>query len=169
MNREIDIPDLARIYELWEKYETPEGVIAHSKAVWELCQEIIAQIGVQVDKEYIRAAALLHDIVRYKPKHEEAGAEILKKEGCLELAETVRRHSDFKQQEWQMPFALETAILYLADKQVSGTERVSIEARFAKSRERIRLNGDTPEAVAAHRRKYEQAMEMQAWVNAKRR
>ena len=88
-------------------------------------------------RELVRAAALLHDMVRDRRHHEEEGAKILREEGYPELAWMVRRHSDFAREEWEAPYAKETAILYLADKQVSGTDLVSIEERFARSHQRL--------------------------------
>lgn len=70
-----------------------EAVLKHSRALQKLAVEVAEKIqsrnkGIKIDIEFIKTAALLHDIGRFKHppgkdsvKHGVAGADILRKEG----------------------------------------------------------------------------------------
>ncbi len=131
-----------------------EARIAHCRAVAELAEELrkaLADKGLPLDRDTLRAAALLHDIARDLPEHAAVGALWLRELGYPAVADCVRQHHD------PDSTALgEAALLYLADKAVRGGERVSVEERFAASLGKCK----TPEALAAHRRRLEAAREI---------
>lgn len=152
-------PDDEEIQALWTRYETPERVIAHCRAVAHQAAELgkrLNEAGYQLDLSVISAAALLHDLMKGKPRHAEAGAAALEKEGYLQAADVIRQHHELRQVQID-----EAAVVFLADKWFRGEQRVSLEERFKTSRERF---ADQPEAVAAHDRRYKQAVCLETMV-----
>ncbi len=128
--------------------------IAHCRAVAELAEELrgaLAEKGLVLDRETLRTAALLHDIARDQPEHPALGALWLEELGYPEAAACIRQHHDPDSTELS-----EASLLYLADKAVRGSERVSIEERFAASL----IKCKTPEALAAHQRRLAAAREI---------
>ena len=71
--------------------------------------------------------------------------------GYPDAAEIIETHHDLPEEAMQSPCA--QAVLYLADKQTKGTQRVSVGARFAESLAKC----ETEEARQNHARRYEQA------------
>jgi len=145
------LPSPAQQDELFTKYRTPEAVIAHGEAVAICARELAEQLHIPVDLPLLLAACRLHDIAREHPDHARAGAELLIREGYPALGALVAPHHDLPENA-----ANEAALVYLADKLVQGTERVTLEERFAASREKCR----TPEALAAWQRRRDRAYQI---------
>ena len=132
---------------------------AHSRAVAALADELCAALrekGLSLDAEAVHAAALLHDLAKGRPAHAALGGVWLRERGYPQLAEIVRQHSDPDGTEIN-----EAAVVYLADKAVRGDRRVTIDGRFAASEKKCA----TPEARAAHARRYETAKTIQGEIN----
>ena len=136
-----------------------EKLIAHSLAVAEqalrLCRALRGK-GFELDHDLIRRAALLHDVAKGRPRHADLGAQWLEMLGYPEEAALVRQHN-----EPDLPGLSEAAILFLADKTVRRDKTVSLEDRFAATRERCR----TPEALEAHDRRLEKAFRLKEEIN----
>ena len=118
------------------------------------------QAGCDLNLQMIKSAALLHDIARAKPHHTEEGARILRREGYPELAEMIRRHHDLTKggYEWNANAEpCETEVLYLADKLTKEERTVTLEERFADSRQRCELQQDSEEALKKHEKRYQEA------------
>ena len=132
---------------------------AHCRAAAALADELCAalrQRGLPLDAEAVHAAALLHDIARREENHAALGARWLRELGYEKEAEIIRQHHD--------PDGTaidEAAVVFLADKAVRGSERVGIDGRFAASAEKC----TTPEARAAHARRYETAKTVRDEIN----
>lgn len=141
-----EIPSPAQIAALFDKYHTPPQVIAHGEAVAQYALELAAQMTIPIHTDLLEAACRLHDIARNQSNHARAAGELLAREGYPEVGEVTALHHDLPENA-----SIEASLLYLADKLVQGTERVSLEARFAASRKKC----TTPEALSAwqHRRK----------------
>ena len=88
---------------LLQKYasdkSTYEIILAHSKRVTKIALRLADQIDKPVDKVFLKEAAMLHDIGRFKfpPWHSSAlhgvaGAEIMRKEGYERIARVCERH-----------------------------------------------------------------------------
>lgn len=142
---------------LCEKYGTPEDVRAHMRAVRERCDEILdatqdARGWNADDRKILDAAALTHDLLRTRPHHAEAGAEVLRKAGYPAVADLVRQHHS-EEDATAGPVTLGEILCY-ADETTAGTRRVTLEERFGKSREKCR----TDEAVRHHDRRYRRAL-----------
>jgi len=150
--------------QLLKRYSTDEKsyeiVLAHSKAVQKIALEIarkIAAKGHKIDIEFIKNAALLHDIGRFKCKpgtsesikHGVAGAEILRSEGIDErYALVCERHlgagiskEAVKEQKLPLPLrdytpkSVEEKVIAHADNLLWGTKAKTIKdvvERFTK-------------------------------------
>ena len=88
---------------LLRKYASDEDsfkiVLAHSKKVTEIALRLAGKINKPVDTEFIKQAAMLHDIGRFRfpPGHKSAhhgvaGAEIMRAEGFPKIARVCERH-----------------------------------------------------------------------------
>lgn len=147
------IPTDEQIAELWDRFDTPQGVRQHSMAVARLAAELTADLiaaGKKLDQDLIHAGALLHDLCRTSKRHELVAARSLQELGYPKLAEIIEVHHDGS---WQDDLD-EAGVLYLADKIVLGTQRVTIEERFAASYAKCK----TEEARKRHSERYQQAL-----------
>lgn len=124
-----DYPADGEIEALYEKYETPEKVRAHCRAVCGKALELQRRMEPETDPGLLRAAALLHDVCRTMPHHAHAAARELRDGGYMCLADAVECHHDLKN---ATGFDAKK-LLYLADKLVSGTQSVTLRERFALS------------------------------------
>ena len=126
---------------------TPEPVIDHCRAVADEALRLL-DTGFPgaacLDRELLRSAALLHDIARACPHHAELGAAWLRELGYPEAAEVMLRHHDCDAEELN-----EASLLFLADKYMQGTRRVTLEQRFSASAARC----ESPDAREAHARR----------------
>ena len=136
-----------------------EKLMAHCRAVAEqavrLC-DTVHQKGLSLDRELIWRSALLHDLAKGRPRHPALGALWLTELGYPDEAALVRQHN-----EPEAPGLTEAALVFLADKTVRGGGTVTIEERFAATRERCR----TEEARAAHSRRLSKALTLKEELN----
>lgn len=157
-NRKLDaVPSKKEMEELFHELDTPETVCQHCVAVAAVCKELYDALEDKpedLSKELLVASALLHDICRREGrKHPNIAEEILRRRGYLYLARIVGCHHDIQLQEKLN----EEQILYLADKLVQGTKRVTIEDRFMISREKCK----TKEALEKNRIRFQCAQLIQ--------
>lgn len=122
---------------LLEKYHTPNPVRIHCEAVANRALELAAQVkGIEVDLGLLQAACELHDIARATGReHAKNGADWLIFEGYPDVAAVISVHHDLP-----ADAAIEAQLLYLADKLVQGDRYVSLEDRFAHSREKCQTD-----------------------------
>jgi len=133
---------------LLDKMETPDSVRAHGCAVAKTALSL-AEAGPQVDLGLLRASCMLHDIARtYGNGHPAKGAKLLDRAGWPAPADIVARHHDLG----ASPSA-EAKLLYLADKLTLGESAVTLDARFARSKEKC----SDAQALAAWKRRYDDA------------
>lgn len=149
-------PDQLLVQAFWERYETPLPVREHCRAVARCALELADQTDIPLDRGLLNAACLLHDLVRDRPDHPRAGAEILEREGYPELAGMVAAHHDLPDSAGP-----ETRLLYLADKLIKGTQRVTLEERFQAKRDTCK----TPEALSAWESRYRRALQAAQWLH----
>lgn len=116
--------------ELYAKYETPERVIRHCKAVSETGAVIASALnksGFNFDVSLVRAAGLIHDLMRKSENHGEAAADLLESLGYMQEANAVRNHMRY---EFNVPENItETDIFCLADRLVKEDKYVGIDER----------------------------------------
>ena len=140
------VPSDLWIEQLLEAHCTPDHVQAHCRAVAACADELAQTTPLCVNCPLLRAAALLHDLVRTKPNHPQAAAALLDREGYPALARIVASHHNLPEQA-----GAEETLLYLAGKMTRETSRVSIDERFAGTKQKC----GTPEALAAWERRYQ--------------
>jgi uncharacterized protein len=146
-------------------------VLGHSKAVQKLALEIAAKINKAgkstADVQFIRVAAILHDIGRFEHPpgkqailHGIAGAKILKKSRLpLKYRRVCTNHlgagitkADIKKQKLPLPLndymprTIEEKIICYADRCIDGTKRVPIK----KDIERLKRYGAAGRLVKLH-------------------
>lgn len=141
----------------------PIGVIAHCALVAELTRRfgqalIAAQpIDQQLDLNLAVCCGWLHDLARTQPHHAQTAAFWLEQLGYRKAAQIVGQHHSLQDPE----LLDEAALVCLADCCAENSSQVTIEQRFAKSREKCRNEA----AVKAHRRRYEEAMYLKEQLN----
>ena len=136
--------------------------LAHGRGVAEVSLALARALnarGAGLDLAMLEAAALVHDIAKGQPQHEQAGARLLADLGFTRTAGIVAAHRDIDPAEVARP--AERELVYLADKLVRGPERVGIGQRFQEKLDRFAGDG---EACAAILRRLEHALGMQALV-----
>ena len=138
---------------------TPAPVIAHCRAAAGKAMQLADRaeaVGAIPNRGPLYAAALLHDIARTEPDHAAVGAAWLRTLGYPEEAGLIARHHDPESDSLD-----DAALLYLADKFIQGDHEVTIDGRFAASRQRCM----TVEAIQAHERRYQAAKRIEEMLN----
>lgn len=147
-------------YILRDAVSLPPHVQVHSDAVTELachlCDELEAH-GHHFDQKLIRSGALLHDIARLQKHHTRTGGDLFLQLGYPEIAQIISQHHELKETKLD-----EAAIVFLADKLIEETQRVSIEKRFADTLHKCK----TPEALRSHERRLKQALKLQDMIES---
>jgi CTP:molybdopterin cytidylyltransferase MocA/HD superfamily phosphohydrolase YqeK len=134
-----------QVMEIWDRYQVLDDIREHMKVVAEVALDMawkLEEVGVDLDPNLIYASAMFHDLCRTDPKHEERAAKEMEKLGYPQLVEVVKSHHSIRAEKE----LTEATILFLADKMVCGTSKVTIEERFKKSY----LKCNTNEAKEAH-------------------
>ena len=112
--------------------QTPAHVIRHAQAVAEAAAEIgqaLVQADHPLELALINSGALLHDVLRLEPAHAWAGAALLEEMGRWAVAAVIKEHMDLSAD--ALAALDERAVVFLADKLVRETERVSLAERYA--------------------------------------
>lgn len=147
-------PEPAECEAVLEAAATPEPVRRHCRAVARLATALaegLVLVGLPVDPDRVRAAALLHDVAKGHPRHAEIGADLVACFGFPDLADPIGRHMDLGiDPAAGEPVLDDAAVLHLADRLVCEDRRVSLEERFAPALSRFR---DSPDALAGARRR----------------
>lgn len=152
--QEQHFPSDEAIELMLDEFNTPEPVRAHCRAVADVAVSLAAQVKASVSLRLLRAACLLHDIAKTQGREHPALAEqFLIEKGYPTLAGIVAQHHDLTESA-----SIEAQFLYLADKMVVGTERVSICKRFEAAKEKCL----TPEAIEHWERRYQDSKRIAA-------
>jgi uncharacterized protein len=131
------IPDDDGCFEILQRYETPEHIVAHSRKVWEVARVVahgLERNDCPLDAQLLRAACLLHDVAKFvciregKGFHDVRGGEILESEGLPAVARIIVQHVFLHGGE-DDPIR-EEHVLYYADKRVVHDRVATIEERF---------------------------------------
>lgn len=167
-----DAPAVWECRQIWEQCNTPLWVRAHCEAVSEVALELgdaLAKRGVPLNRELLQGAALLHDVARGAQNHPQEGGRILDHMGYPKVAAIIRVHHDLDPQTVSQTAApSEAELVYLADKLVKGSSRVSLAERFWESREKCICSADPEAALEAHERRWQTAQsimqKIQMWI-----
>ncbi len=156
------IPTPQEAVALLELHGAGERGLAHGRGVAIAALALaraLAAGGLELDLELVESAALLHDIAKAQPRHEAAGAALLEELGYGPLAQIVAVHRDIPPE--QAPRITERELVYLADKLVWGSTRVSVETRF---QQKLDFFAHAPEVCEAIRRRLLHALAMRERV-----
>jgi len=130
-------------------YSVDPAIVRHSRLVADVAQRIavaLARSGVALNQDLVLASALLHDLAKGHPEHASVGAAILRSMDFPQVATVVSSHTDL-----DFNGRLdECAVVYLADKLVSGERLVTIDQNFEAA---LRRSGDHPAALDAVQRR----------------
>jgi putative nucleotidyltransferase with HDIG domain len=149
-----EIPDEAECEVLLSSILGVTGeLLQHSRTVAAVATDIAAklrQTGNGLDLKLVRAGALLHDVAKGEKDHARRGAQYLQRLGFDRVAQIVARHVDLLPDAKDLvpvpEFALdEAAVVFMADKHISGRAPISLGARFDRSLKRF---GTLPAARA---------------------
>ena len=101
--------------------------------------------------------APVHDIARLQRHHAKTGGELFLQLGYPEISQIISQHHGLLEATLD-----EAAIVFLADKLIQETQRVTIEKRFADSMSKCK----SPEARKAHEQQLEQARKLQDMIQS---
>ncbi len=141
---------------LFKIHPVDEAAVGHARAVQQaasaLCRAV-NRTGAGIDESRVSSGALLHDIAKGAPDHAAQGGRMLEALGFARVGAIVAAHTDLPEEEIADP--KEAAVVYLADKMVSGARFVSLQSRFQAAMERF---GSGPAARAAVERRRNAAL-----------
>ena len=161
--RWIDIPSPAECLAILNEQKTPENVVRHVLLVADVAATLaaaLAERGLPLDVNLVRAGAMLHDVAKGQPRHAAVGAEIVERMGFPQVARLVADHSDPKVADGTLD---ERAIVYLADKLVQADRVVDLTERFRRGVERF---SDDADAMAGAARRKQAALRIAAVIEA---
>ena len=148
-----DLPSERRCMELLRETGAPPALVAHCRVVAAVALALataLNEAGQCLCIPLVVAGALLHDVARARPRHAEAGADLVRSLGYPRVAPLIAHHMSLR----AIPLGVdETQVVYLADKLVVEDRIVGLEARFAARLSR--LAGDEVGLQAALTRKVE--------------
>ncbi len=129
-------------------HTAPKG-LAHAQSVAQiataLAKKYLQQYGPKrMDVNLTKVGALLHDMCKQKPQHEQAAGVALRNLGFAALAPLVEEHNDCAL-DASTPVS-EKELIYLADKYVFGSSFIPLTERFMQ---KLALYGHIPEACLA--------------------
>ncbi|HQP49489.1 MAG TPA: HDIG domain-containing protein [Spirochaetota bacterium] len=137
MTPETHIPDNEECYRLLRRYDMLPNIIAHSEQVARVALAIADDLidPGSVNRELVRAAAVLHDITKTrsiatKERHDITGAALLRELGFDAIAFIVEQHVYFTNFKPEGSIE-EREIVYYADKRVMHDVIVTVDRRVA--------------------------------------
>jgi putative nucleotidyltransferase with HDIG domain len=144
-----EIPTRAECEAILAGLSVEPAIVRHSRLVADVAQRIahaLSQSGLSLNMDLVVAGALLHDVAKGQPDHAGVGAAILRGMDFPEVVAVVASHTDL-----DFDGRLdESAIVYLADKLMTGERPVTIEERFEAA---FRRFADDPAALEAAERR----------------
>jgi CTP:molybdopterin cytidylyltransferase MocA/HD superfamily phosphodiesterase len=148
-------PNLRECYALMDLYQMPQEIRKHSEMVYRVVRNLesrLADKGVKLNSGVLRAAALLHDLLKTEADHAQAAGTLLKQMGYDQVGGLIATHMDI---EVKSETAIsENEILYLADKLVENDQQIDLSHRKKKMLERHK---DNPEVQRKIERRFKNA------------
>ncbi len=144
------IPDEQTCLELLKEAETPPAAAAHCRAVADMAMKMCGSLentGINLNAPLVYAGAMLHDIMKGRKHHAAAGAEWLFDKGYASVASVVGDHMFLSEETEEL--INEKTVVFLADKLIKETSRVTLEERY--------LADPSPEKKPYAKAHYEQA------------
>lgn len=128
----MNVPTKQQCLSILKENKTPSNVIGHSMTVCNFALDLANKLekkGIEVNKDLVIAASLLHDVERVRDSHIDAGVKLLKKLGFPEVAEVIKKHTLHRLDESHLK-TVEEKILFYADKRTKGNKIVSLNERI---------------------------------------
>lgn len=144
--------------------EVPDLVVRHCQTVaaaGEALAEALKPHVPSLDVGLVRAAGLLHDMARPKPRHAIVAQTLLANLGLSRLGAIVGAHMVIPAEQLGTPFVTEEQLVYLADKLVIDDRIAGLDERGARALSR---RGQDPTAMEVVRRKMRAAQIIQERV-----
>ena len=150
------VPDEKECEKILADAGTPERAVLHGRAVAEkaltIC-DLLERRGVFLNRETVRAGALLHDMGKGRKRHADWGAAALLEKGYASLAAIVGDHMVMPKDEERVS---EKCVVFLADKLVKDDRETDLYARY---------HADTPPQKRPFvRGRYEQAVRIRRMI-----
>lgn len=120
------------IEELYVKWDTPDKVKAHCKAVSDVGVKMAEELnkhGYNLDLDLIRGSGLVHDVARIYDRHELIGYDILSELGYMDEANIVKVHMRYPKYN-EIEELNECDIICLADRVVKENKYVGLDERM---------------------------------------
>lgn len=139
-------PDEEKCWKILYRMQTPSHVVRHCLAVADTGIAIAEELnkhGFDMDVPLVRAAGMLHDVLRVEKKHWEAGAKLLLDYGYPEVADIVDAHMNYIP-EVPVTYIDEKNIICLSDKLRQEESLVTLEERLEPVKKKWK---DNPEAL----------------------
>ena len=140
----MNIPGREECKSIIARYKVPANIIEHSEIVCKVAEETADKLigkGIEVNKNLLIAAALLHDVLRHKENHVVEGTNLIKSLGYPEVAEVMRKHTIYwHENEKVLPVTIEEKILLYSDDCVMGNKIVSLKERIEESEKRNKID-----------------------------
>jgi uncharacterized protein len=138
--------------ELLQEFRVPHHIIAHSKKVAEVACFLASElnkVGYALELSLVEVGALLHDIARIHSietgnDHASVGGTWLKEKGFHRVADIVRHHVHFPDEEMRIS---EVSVVNYADKRVMETTIVGLNERFEDFIQRHGVTGKKLEGL----------------------
>ena len=147
--RKHKYPNEEQCWRILDREGTPNHIVKHCLAVTDTALLIAGELnknGMYLSLPLIRAAGMLHDVLRVKPEHAKLGAELAMVYGYPEVADIIRDHMDY-----QHPLPVyditEKDIICLADKFRQEDKLVTLEQRLMPVLLRFRNDPGAVEAI----------------------
>lgn len=153
-----EVPSDIVCMKLHKFFNTKNNVQKHCLKVAETAVSIAETLnknGYQLDNNKIKAAALLHDILRYRKDQAKERANLLEDLGCSGISEIVRDHMELR--EYDVYHITEKSVVYLADKLVKEDSPISLEEHFINKLQQYKNGGDEYKSVE---KRYKKALQI---------
>ncbi len=156
-------PDEEKCYRILSRMETPPQVVKHCIAVADTAVAIAEELnkkGGNFSVPLVKAASMLHDVLRVRKNHWEEGARLVMDYGYPEVAEIVMDHMNYVHS-LPVESITEKDIVCLSDKLRQEEELVTLEERLSPALDRFK---DDSEAVKAIRHKIDAAEGVRGYI-----
>ena len=156
-------PTCKQCLKILQEHHLPKRVLEHAQIVAGIsCRiaEYLNSRGYKLHLGVVMAASLLHDIAKGEKDHARKGGQLAARLGYPEVAEVIAFHTVLAPEHQNQ--ISETAIVYLADKLVSGHKIVSLDTRL---KERLNQFGEEAAQQGA-RERIGQAMAIQKKIES---
>ncbi len=149
--KQNQFPDEEQCFKIYDRCETPSHIIRHCIAVTNTAMtmaDALIEKGWNINKRLVYAAGMLHDCLRVKKNHGQAGADLLRHYGYRRVADIVLNHMDYVP-ELPVRTVTENDLVCLGDKLCQEDKLVTLDERMKPVRERFKDDKEVLEIVTA--------------------